>query len=102
MSDTAPRLVDVDMPPAPGKRVTLVVPAGNEMVTRAEPLLPGAGFTLNFGGYGMWRAELRIASWVGDEVGMELEITGRYAEAPQASSRRREDGADWDDEEVDW
>ena len=82
MSDTAPRLVDVDMPPAPGKRVTLVVPAGNEMVTRAEPLLPGAGFTLNFGGYGMWRAELRIASWVGDEVGMELEITGRYAEAP--------------------
>ena len=80
MSDGAPRLVHAGMPPAPGKRVTLVVPAGNEMVARAEPLLPGAGFTLNFVGYGMWRAELQIASWVGDEVGMELEITGRYDE----------------------
>jgi hypothetical protein len=74
----APVLRHIDLPPGPGKRVVLVVPAGNEMVARADPLLPGCGFTLNFGDYGMWRAEVRIASQVGGEIGMELEITGRY------------------------
>jgi len=87
----APVLRHIDMPPGPGSRVTLVVPAGHEMIAGREPLLPGAGFTLNCGDHGVWRAELQIASWVGDEVGMELEITGRYPEEfPVRNPARRD------------
>lgn len=60
--------------------MTLTVPAGHEWLDGANPLVPGCGFTLNIGEYGMWRAEVRFASEVKGEVGMELEITGRYAE----------------------
>jgi hypothetical protein len=77
-----PVLRHIEMPPASGNLVTLFIPAGNEMVTRADPLLPGAGFTLDFGSHGgLWRSELRSASFSGDGVTAELEITGRYAEA---------------------
>ena len=77
----APVLRHIDLPPAPGSRVVLVVPAGNELLAGADPLSPGCGgFTLSLGSYGLWRAEVRIASQVKGEVGMELEITGRYAE----------------------
>ena len=75
---TAPVFRHAEMPPGPGKRVRLFIPDGNEMVTRDEPLLPGAGFTLNFSG-DVWRSELRSALWGRDGVLVELEITGRYA-----------------------
>lgn len=76
----APVLRHIDLPPGPGTRVVLTVPAGHEWLDDADPLVPGCGFTLILGDYGRWRSEVRFASRVRDEVGMELEITGRYAE----------------------
>lgn len=77
---SAPVLRHIDLPPGPGSKVVVVVPAGHEWLAVPGPLVPGCGFTLNLGEYGMWRAEVRIASEARDETGMELEITGRYPE----------------------
>lgn len=79
-SEERPVLRHIELPPGPGTKVVLVVPAGHEWLADADPLLPGCGFTLNLGEYGIWRAEVRIASEFKGEVGMELEITGRYPE----------------------
>lgn len=85
--EIGPVLRHIDLPPAPGSKVVLVVPAGHELLADADPLVPGCGFTLNIGEHGMWRSEVRFASEVKGEVGMELEITGRYAEEAVADER---------------
>lgn len=78
--ETGPVLRHIDLPPGPGSKVVLVVPAGHEWLDGANPLVPGCGFTLILGEYGRWRSKVRFASQVKGEVGMELEITGRYPE----------------------
>lgn len=77
---TAPVLRHIDLPPGPGTKVTIRLPAGNEML-RPVPL-PGQGFTLDFGG-DVWRSELRSASGDSEGVTLELEITGRYLARPE-------------------
>jgi hypothetical protein len=78
--EEGPVLRHIDLPPGPGTKVVLVVPVGHEWLADANPLVPGCGFTLNIGEYGTWRAQVRFASEVKGEVGMELEIEGRYPE----------------------
>lgn len=82
---TSPVLRHVELPPGPGTRVTISLPAGNEMLG-GEPMGYGQGFTLDFGG-DVWQAELRAAKWEHGGATLELEITGRYAEDAVGVSR---------------
>lgn len=76
--EMALRVCCADLPPGPGQRVTVMIPAGNEMLE--EPLDLGAGFTLVFDG-DMWRSEVRAAAPDEEGVTVVLEITGRYPPA---------------------
>jgi hypothetical protein len=83
-----PVLKHIDLPPGPGTKVVLVVPAGHEWLADANPLAPGCRFTLSIGEYGIWRAQVRFASEAKGEVGMELEIEGRYPGGPESRHAR--------------
>jgi hypothetical protein len=69
------RLCCAEMPPGPGKRLAVLVPAGHEL---AAQLAPGTGVTLSFAG-DVWRSTVTSAEADGEGCAVELQITGRYA-----------------------
>jgi hypothetical protein len=73
---TSPVLRHIELPPGPGTRVTVHLPAGSEMLG-GKPLMSGDGFTLDFGG-DVWRSVLLSARGDSSGVTVELEIEGRY------------------------
>lgn len=69
------RLCCAEMPPGPGKRLAVLVPAGHEL---AAQLAPGTGVTVGFAG-DVWRSTVTSAEADEDGAAVELEITGRYS-----------------------
>jgi len=80
MSDDAPVLRHIEMPLAPGARVSVWCPSGSEPFG-ADPFLAGQGFTIDANG-DRWRAVLLYAKAGVDGITLDLEIEGRYPPTP--------------------
>lgn len=75
-SETRPVLRYVELPLAPGARITVWCPPGGGPFG-AEPFLDGQGFTIDANG-DRWRAILRYVKAGAVGITLDLEIEGRY------------------------